>query len=177
MLWLQSCIIVILIKAAISFYQLLFSVWWGFQQNTSTSDICVWVTERERERWSFLWTNAAIIEIFGKRRFYFPTLCPLSAYVFLSLSLSGSLATCVHHFKILLCLCDFLFNCALLSLSTVREKNLPLFFILFFFQIPSLGLTTQPPDPLYILFIQSVLWFFFSFLYSVLLRSEAISRF
>lgn len=84
MLWLQSCIIVLLIKAAIFLYQLLFKIWWGFRQK-QPHFWCMCLSDRERERLSFLWTKnpewcfcwthfSNFLSPFG----FSPSLCPLS---------------------------------------------------------------------------------------------------
>lgn len=84
MLWLQSCIIVLLIKAAIFLYQLLFKIWRGFQQK-QPHFWCMCLSDRERERLSFLWTKnpewcfcwthfSNFLSPFG----FSPSLCPLS---------------------------------------------------------------------------------------------------
>lgn len=162
MLWLQSCIIVILIKAAISFTSFCSEY---DEASSKTPRHLMYVWQRERERWSCLWTNDAEQCYCWNHFSYFSFLHLLD---FLFLSLPGSRPPCPS-FQHLLCLCNFLFYCTLLSLSIVREKNLPFFL----FQIPLLGLNH--------FFFHFILYLFSDlsslFLYSVLLRSETISRF
>ncbi len=106
MLWLQSCIIVILIKAAISFTSFC-SEYDGASSKTPRHLMYVSEWQRERERLSFLWTktlNGAIVEII------YPTFSPLSAI-------------CFHHFEIYFAFVTF-FSTVLFSLSSLRGRRI-----------------------------------------------------
>lgn len=144
MLWFQTCIVAILIKAAISITS------FCSKYDGASSRTRVRVTERERLSFPYCpkpWNVN-----------HFSTSFPLSASLFVSLCLSRCL---FPPFLNLLCLGNILFHCPLLPLSIVREKN-------FFFN--SLGRT-----PFFLTLCN--LFSDFSSLYSVLLCSEAISRF
>lgn len=118
MLWLQSCIIVILIKAAISFTSFC-SEYDGASSKKHLDIWCMCLSGRERERLSFLWTKNPGWCNRWDHFSYFLSCLPLSLFGLL----------CFHHFNIYFAFVTF-FSTVLFSLSALWGRRIC--FFLFF---------------------------------------------